>query len=228
VSGYTFRFDRTPGYSPPTPEEEHVLTRDSYGFAAVAISCVTGRIFLNDADLAVGMQEAVLPDVVRNVLASCLDKDAKARPPLASLLKQRLEQACAADRKRSEPIVELFLQLNQRTRISLGRRFDTDDERMIERFVEEELGEVCGLTPRTPVAGEPDTVELIGGAWRFEAVITGRDCELLYLTQASEIGAGLASDLRDSALVAAGAGALRPSDGPQAYRTATCPFCDGS
>ena len=201
VSGHTFRFDRTPGYSPPTPEEDHVFTRDIYAFAAVAISCVIGRIFMSDEDLVVGMHEAVLPDAVRKVLASCLDADARCRPPLASLLKLRLEQASSAERQRSEPVVELFLQLNPRTRISLQRRFDTEEERVIEQFLQEELGEVCGLVPRPRVDGEPETLELIGGAWRFEALVAGRDGEVLHLKQASEIGAGLASDLRESALV---------------------------
>lgn len=200
VSGHTFRFDRTAGYSPPTPEDDHIMTRDSYGFAAVAISCITGRVFMNDDDLAVGVQEAVLPEPVREVLAACLDPDAGRRPPLASLLKQRLEKAASVQRAGAEPVLELFVQLNHRTRIALQRRFDTEDDRLVERFLQEELAEVCGIVPKQAET-ERDRMELVGAAWRFEALIAGRDGELVHITQASEVGAGLASDLRESAIV---------------------------
>lgn len=201
VSGHTFRFDRTLGYSPATPDDDHVLTRDCYAFAAVAVSCITGRVFHSDEDLAAGMQEAALPGQVREVLATCLDPDAKRRPPLASLLKQRLEQASAADRAPGERATELFVQLSPKTRLGLERRFDTEDARLVERFVQEELGEVCGIVPKASADGEKAALELIGGAWRFEALVAGRDGELLHLMQASEIGAGLASDMRETALV---------------------------
>lgn len=201
VSGHTFRFDRTKGYSPAAPEEEHVLTRDLYAFAAVAFSCITGRIFLTDEDLKVGVQEAVLPEGVREVLVACLDVESARRPPLASLLKQRLEVTALKQREGQEPHLELFLQVNQRTRSALLHRFDTDDDDIIERFLQDELGEICGLAPLTPGEAERDRLELIGPAWRFEALLAGRAGELLHVTQASEVGASLASDLRDRALV---------------------------
>lgn len=201
VSGHTFRFDRTRGYSSAAPEEGHVLTRDLYAFAAVAVSCVTGRIFFTDEDLAVGFQEGVLPESVREVLFACLDADAARRPPLASLLKQRLERAALKQREGKEPILELFVQLSQRTRIALQRRFDTDDDAPIERFLHDELAEVCGILPGAPGEAERDRLDLVGATWRFEALVAGREGELLHVTQASEIGAGLASDLRDGALV---------------------------
>jgi hypothetical protein len=201
VSGHTFRFDRTPGYAPAAPEEDHVLTRDSYAFAAVALSCITGRVFLSDEDLAVATQEAVLPAAVREVLLACLDADPTRRPPLASLLKQRLEQAMLREQVDREPTLELFLQLNPRTRVALQRRFDTEDDALIERFVQDELGEICGIVRGTPGEAERDRLELIGPTWRFDAIVAGREGELLHVTQASEIGAGLASDLRDAALV---------------------------
>lgn len=201
VAGHTFRFDRTPGYAPPAPEEDYVLTRDSYAFAAVALSCVTGCIFMNDADLAVGVQEAALPKAVREVLLACLDADPTRRPPLASLLKQRLEQAMLREQVGREPVLELFIQLNQRTRTALQRRFDADDDLLIERFVQNELGEVCGVIRGTPGEAERDRLQLIGPTWRFDAIVAGRNGELVHVTQTSEIGAGLASDLREGALV---------------------------
>jgi hypothetical protein len=201
VSGHTFRFDHTPGYTPAKPEEDLVLTRDCYGFAAVALSCLTGRIFKNEDDLWTALEEAVLPETVRTVLASCICDDPKQRPRIASLLRERLEQASAAEERRTEQAAELFLQLNPKTKAALEHRLDTDDLAIVERFLCEEFDEPCGIVPKPKKGSEPQTVELIGATYRFEAMVAGREGELLHILQASEIGSGLASDLRESALV---------------------------
>ena len=92
VAGFTFRFDRTPGYTPEKPEEEHALTRDCYAFAAVSLSCVTGRTFKNDDDLRVALEEAPLPSPVKLLLQKCLSDDPTERPPLASVLLEQLQR----------------------------------------------------------------------------------------------------------------------------------------
>lgn len=217
VSGYTFRFDHTPGYTPSKPEEDLVLTRDGYGFAAVALSCLTGRIFTNDEELRTALQEAVVPEPIRSVLASCISDDPTQRPRIASLLKERLEQATAAEERRSEPTVEIFLQLNTKTKTGLERRLDTDDDKLVEQFVCEELDEPCGIIPKPRKDTGPQAIELIGSTYRFDAIVAGRDCELLHVLQSSEVGAGLAADLRDSALVRKlRVRFSRPSDGKRA------------
>lgn len=201
VAGYTFRFDRTPGYSPSKPEEEHALSRDCYAFAAVALSCITGRAFYSDEDLGVALQEAVLPLGVRPIVERCLSDDAAQRPPLASLLLEQLRQASVADERHQGGVFELHLRINDKTKVALGHRLDTDETSLVEQFVSEELADVCAIVARTTKEGDPQRVDLIGGAWKFEALLVGRHSEILYVTSASELGAGLAAELRDGGLV---------------------------
>lgn len=216
VSGHTFRFDRTPGYTPERPDEDHALSRDCYAFAAVALSCVTGRTFESDADLAVALQEATLPSQVRPIIERSLSTDATQRPPLASLLLEQLREASATNERGHGLVFDLHLRINDKTKVGLERRLDTDDANIVERFVAEELGEVCALICRSEKNGE-DKIELIGGAWRFEAMIAGKDHELLHITHASEIGAGLAADLRESGVIrTVRARFMRPDDGQRA------------
>lgn len=201
VSGFTFRFDRTPGYTPEKPEEDHALSRDCYAFAAVSLSCVTGRTFDSDADLGVALQEATLPPAVRPIIERCLSMDAAQRPPLASLLLEQLRQASTTDERRDGSVLELHLRVNHRTKTSLERRLETDDINVVERFIAEELGEACAIVSRAEKDGEPARIDLISGAWKFEAMVVGKHQELLHLTQASEIGAGLAADLREGGVI---------------------------
>lgn len=201
VSGITFRFDRTPGYTPSSPEEDHTYSRDCYAFAAVALSCVTGRTFDTDADLLVALQEATLPANIRPIVERCLNSDAAQRPPLASILLEQLRQASAADDQRDKSILDLHLRMNEKTKIALERRLDTDDVGTVERFVAEELGETCAIVTRPAQEGGLPRIDLISGAWKFEAMVTGKQNELLYIMSASEIGAGHAADMREGGLI---------------------------
>lgn len=201
VSGYTFRFDRTPGYTPEKPEDDHALTRDCYAFAAVALSCVTGRAFESDDDLRVALQEAVLPANVRPIIERCLNTQAADRPPLASLLLEQLKQCAEQSDNNRSFAHELFLRLNHRTITALGNRFDTSDQTSIEIFITEELDDICGIIALPPTDNEPDRLELVGGAWKFEVLVAGKKGELLHITKASEIGASLAASIRDDAVV---------------------------
>jgi tRNA A-37 threonylcarbamoyl transferase component Bud32 len=213
VAGITFRFDRTPGYTPEKPEADHALSRDCYAFAAVGLSCVTGRAFDSDADLLAALQEATLPANVRPIIERCLSADAAQRPPLASLLLEQLRLAGAEEGKRGGLRLDLHLRLNNKTKIGLERRLDTDDINIVERFIIEELGETCAVIARASEDGELPRIDLISGAWKFEALVAGREKELLHIISASELGAGLAADLREGGLIrSVRARFVRPDD----------------
>ncbi len=200
VAGHTFRFDRTPGYAPGKPEENHPLTRDCYAFAAVLLSCVTGRCFEDDADLTVALQEAALSPSVRPIIERCLSDDARQRPHIGSLLLEQLRHGLASDEGRDAPPIELFLRFNEKTLAALRYRLDVDDRDGVERFAAEELAEACGIAAKTQDDGTME-VEIIGGSWRFHAIVAGREQELLHVTKASEIGAAAAADMKEFALV---------------------------
>ncbi len=76
VSGVTFRFDHTEGYTPSKPEDEkYAYSRDCFAFAAVAISCVAGRVIVSEADIKVVLQEVALPDYLRPIIERCLSDE---------------------------------------------------------------------------------------------------------------------------------------------------------
>tara|TARA_B100000678_G_scaffold275882_1_gene268185 strand:- start:221 stop:3652 length:3432 start_codon:yes stop_codon:yes gene_type:complete len=201
VAGFTFRFDRTPGYTPEKPEEEHALTRDCYAFAAVSLSCVTGRTFKNDDDLRVALEEAPLPSPVKLLLQKCLSDDPTERPPLASVLLEQLQRYHSERENKRKGETELFLRLNARTQTALQHRLETDDQRTVESFITEELGEVCGVIHLPTADDEPEQLQLVGASWRFDALVAGKRGELLHITQGSEIGASLAASLRERSII---------------------------
>lgn len=203
VSGVTFRFDYTPGYTPAKPDDEqYVYSRDCYAFAAIAISCVAGRAIEDDADQKTVLEEAPLPAAVRTIIERCLSDDAADRPPLASVLKEQLEQIEEATQQRHVGSISVHLVLGGKARANLERL--GGDGPAIEQFILSELSEACAIVAKDEQdEQELVHVELIGVSWKFEGCIAGRFQEALHISRASEIGAGLASSLRET-------GAVRP------------------
>jgi hypothetical protein len=74
-----------------------------------------------------------------------------------------------------------------------------EDRKAIEQFVLDELDEVSALPlPENVAPGEELAfIEVVGVTWRFRARFNGRHKELIELIHASEIGASLATELRD-------------------------------
>ena len=204
VAGETFRFDRTPGYTPPEPDDsKYSLSRDCYAFAAVAVSCIIGRALDSDDDLFTGLQEAVLPKSIRPILERCLSTDPAQRPPLASVLAADIERAQADELRSLTPAVPCHLVLSHKVKVKLEGQVGTEDRSAIERFIVDELSEACALIlPDSPDAEgtEITAADLVGVTWRFRVAFSGRLREHLELVWASEIGASLAAELRDRGL----------------------------
>lgn len=199
IQGYTFRFDHTPGYTPAKPEDErYVYSRDCFAFAAVALSCVAGRIIDSHEDIATALHEAVLPEAIRPILERCLSDDPAARPRLASVLKEQVEQAMGAD-PGGNAVVPIHLVLTAQVQNALSARLGVDGQAALERFMHGELDEVCAILPKEGESGVAfEKLEIIGATYRFDAVIAGRNKETLHISKASEVGAGHASDLRET------------------------------
>lgn len=199
VQAVTFRFDHTPGYTPDRPEDEqYAYSRDCFAFAAVALSCVAGRVITGHEDIRTALQEAVLPKDVRPILERCLSEDPAARPRLASILREQIDQAMAAESRDGEALVQIHLVLTGQVQSALAARIESDSQAALERFIHGELDEVCSIVPKDGEGDGPfEKLEIVGATYRFDAMIAGKNKETLHISKASEVGAGHASDLRE-------------------------------
>ena len=202
VKGPTFRFDYTKGYTPAEADTAGtILSRDCYAFAAVALSCVTGRNFDSEDDPHVALQEAVLPNNIRAILERCLHRDASKRPPLASALLSEIERAEEETRRESAAVPLCHLSLSSQVQSRICSRMELQERKDAERFVLEVLGEVAGLMPADVPAGQDKAdVDLVGATWRFRCRFSGRHKEVLELANVLEVDASLATSLRERCL----------------------------
>ncbi|MBB6426886.1 serine/threonine-protein kinase [Sphingopyxis sp. JAI128] len=196
VAGYTFRFDHTPGYTPAQPDEEaYLYSRDCFAFAAVAVSCVAGRVISDNDDIATALEEAAFPAAIRPIIEQCLSDNPQARPRLASLLKEQIDQAQNQADEGDAALVHLVL--TSQVQSFLSTRLSLSGLAAIETFVHDELDEVCCILAKEE-EGEFAKAEVIGATWRFDVLVAGKNRESLHITKAAEIGAGHASDLRET------------------------------
>jgi len=200
TAGYTFRFDYTPGYTPSTPDSpEHSLSRDCFGFAAVAIACVSGRLLDSDEDRAIAAQEAALPANIRVILERCLSAEVSERPRLASILQSQIERAQAESARTADDGQVRHLLLTAAIKRTLERKLELESAHAVEGFILSELEEACALllNDETLPLESQSACDLIGVTWKFHAVRSGKHRESLELVSATEVGAALASELRE-------------------------------
>lgn len=202
VSGVTFRFDHTPGYTPAIPDDEkYIYSRDCFSFAALAISCIAGRTINNDADIATVLQEANLPSFIRPIVERCLSTDPSQRPPMASILREEISRAMSAAESDGLGPAVLHLTLGTSVSIHLANCLGVEGQAAIERFVADELSEVCSIQVKPESETEHNKkINLLGGAWFFEGTLAGRTSASVYITRANEVGSSLAANMRDEGL----------------------------
>lgn len=223
VAGVTLRFEHTPGYTPSLPEDPIFnYSKDCFGFAAVATSCLTGRLFKTEEDLRVGLQEAPLPAWAQPIIEQCLSLNPKLRPAMASVLQARLEQAEADATADGKPRIPVHLIMSYGVRSKLERAFSLDGAKSAEALVLDELGEASAFIFDGSSADGGHGLQLIGVEWSFNVVQSGRHGEALELQRATEVGASLALSLRDRGLQSALAFAFSaPADQELAGRQLT-------
>lgn len=194
----TMRLAHSPGYTPGIIEDPvHNYSKDCFGFAAVALSCLTGRLFNRDEDLRVALEEAPLPVWARPIIEKCISLDAQQRPAMASILQAELEEAEANAMAHGQPRTTVHLVMSRSVRSKLERAFSLDGEMKAESIVLDELGETSCFVFDGPVSERGHGLQIVGVEWAFEVSQSGKYGEALDLIRATEVGASLAASLRD-------------------------------
>lgn len=112
--GRTLFDARTPGFSPKEPDDRnHSRARDCYSLACIAAFCLVGRKIEDDADLAVAVQEATFPDVVRPLIDDAPSDEPRRRPIDARMMLERIQRIEAAQMKVSLTLARRPLEANE-------------------------------------------------------------------------------------------------------------------
>lgn len=202
VAGKTFVDARTPGFSPKEQDDRvYSRSRDCFSLAAVSVFCVVGRRFVDDADLAIALQEAPFPDAVRSLVENALSDDPRRRPFDARMMRLDLERIEEARVLQAADAIPCYLDIATDTESRLRSLLNLGSRDAVQSFILEELSETHALTfQRFPDgATNSDRIEIVGVTWRFRALYAGRSRERLEIIDAYEIDAARAGKLREGA-----------------------------
>jgi AAA domain/Protein kinase domain len=203
IAGKTFVDARTPGFSPLEADDGvHTYGRDCFGFAAVAVYCLVGRIIEGDADLGVALHEAAVPDGIRDILERALSDDRRKRPLDAKQLRLEIE---AVEARRAEDIgykYPCFLELTPMAEERLAEEACFDDGVAVRNFIVEELQDVHGLALHR--YGDQDlsraSIDIFGSSWRFRGRIVGREKDTIEIYECRELDVASAASKREHTL----------------------------
>lgn len=200
--GRTLIDARTPGFSPKEPDDRtHSLTRDCYSLACIAAFCLVGRKIDDDSDLAIAVQEAPFPEIVRPLIDDALSEEPRRRPIDARMMLERLQQIEAIRAKAQADAVRCYITLSDRSEEVIRAATELSGRSAVQDFVLSEIAESCAVEQKRNSDGEPDPnmLDIIGISWRFRTIRNGRRSEMLEIVAAYEIDASKAAELRDRA-----------------------------
>jgi serine/threonine protein kinase len=112
--GLTFYQTGSPPYTPPEVDDGYRSDkRDIYSWAALAISCITGKIFKDIDDLLLalnGLREVGTP---KNILSKALSKSSQERHETATVLLAELDSYHASVLQQSQSQIEIQLSFSE-------------------------------------------------------------------------------------------------------------------
>lgn len=161
-------------FSPPeTDVGERLYSRDVFGFAALATWSLSDQQPTDYASLIRNAETLDVPEEPRQVLRSCLERDAALRPetalPLLHTLKSIHEKRKRVWDSRTKATIVLSLTPKAREAIALNHAIQPTAKGAISAFVEADFKDSTCVRPYTPPAGQPradDHFILYGGdAW---------------------------------------------------------------
>ncbi|MBB4587908.1 serine/threonine protein kinase [Rhizobium leguminosarum] len=191
-NGRTFSQHGSAPFTPPEPDDGvYSFTRDSYSWAVLAISCVTGSLPGNYGD--VKRMLADLPDGPLDVLAQATHEDPAQRHRYAALLRTELEDWVESRMSGSSTTLTCNIVFTDHCAYSLERFFGDDVKDTKSALIED--FQVFARVKSSSDGG--DSVRIIGEQWVLHARRTSERPGLLLIEKAIKVGSAAAEKQRE-------------------------------
>jgi hypothetical protein len=150
-------------FSPPELDEGvHTYTRDVFGFAALALQCLSATRLGTHADLFLWLDNCDLPDGVHAILSRALSRDPSARQYNASVLASELEAIHKERIKEWQTRDDLYLELTYQAQQALRAAFGEHNVDTLRKLIVDDLNHICGIDDYPSKDGSPGGFTLYG------------------------------------------------------------------
>lgn len=180
--GATLKFAGSPPYTPQEPDEGYQTEcRDIYSWAAIAISCLTGKIYADLAGLQGGLNALREGEVPKAILSKALSIDANLRQETASVLIADTDNFHLKAIDNEQPITTLYLSWNNSVLQNARSTFPELSEDELRTVIKEDLLKECGA--ELIEHSMPTQLQLVGNTIRMSCTFDHASQDRFLITQ---------------------------------------------
>ncbi len=200
--GLTFGDFRSVPFAPPENNSgPYTNSRDCYAWAAVALSCLSGRIPNDYSQLTNLLEECDSEEIPIEILRQAISDDPVERPPTASVLQADLDQWIDIRTKLADPILTIPIGLSRGTATYLMDQLGASDQSDLQSLICNELNEIdVGLRATNPDQYGNRGLRIFAIDWIFETYPNKKRAGPLQLTRAWQSRPSEIERLRDASL----------------------------
>jgi len=198
------QFASVPFCPPEFDDGSFTYTRDVFGFAALALSCLTEQSLQTHQELFAALDNVDIPPEVYEVLSRALSKQPEQRQANAGVLRAQLE-AIKTQRQitwvRKE---EIYLEISQNAYTNLAKQFRQKSKDEICTHILNDLNSACGIvTYQSEIPGSAEQFSLYGTElWCHVALHKITKAQLVILN-AGKLSSSILEERRDKAFAPA-------------------------
>ena len=137
-------------FSPEWDDGSYTYTRDVFGFATIALYCLSDVPLKTYDDLPDALTNAEAPDDVIAVLRRCLSKEPSERFSNAVVLLEALDKINEQRKEYWQERTTYYLNFTNRSKNSLRLAFPGESDAAIQRLVLADLNDVAGFSSYAP------------------------------------------------------------------------------
>ena len=192
------QFASTPFCPPEFDDGSYTYTRDVFGFAALAVQCLTERKLVSYEELFSALDEADLPQGIFEVFMQALSRDPEKRQPNAGVLIAELE---AIQSQREVSWVEkrdIFLEFSQNALTKLFKEFPGKSKDQICLMILDDLNALCGIVSyQSKVPDSSEQFSLYGTALSYHVAIHRQNAAQLVILNAGPLSTTILEERRE-------------------------------
>lgn len=198
------QFASVPFCPPEFDGGSYTYTRDVFGFAALAVQCLSERKLTTYEALFSALDDVDLPQDIYDLLAHALSKEPERRQPNAGVLIAQLE---GVQSQREISWVEkrtIFLELSQAALAKLLKEFPTKNKEQIQVLISNDLNAVCGILPyQSRVPDSTEQYSLYGVSLSYHVAVHRQNGAQLVILSAGQLSTTILEEKRDKAYLPA-------------------------
>jgi superfamily I DNA and/or RNA helicase/serine/threonine protein kinase len=194
------QFASTPFCPPEFDDGSYTYTRDVFGFAALAVQCLSERKLITYEELFTALDEVDLPQDIYDLLAQALSKEPEKRQPNAGVLIAQIETVQSQREISWVEKRDIFLEISQLALTKLLKEFPDKNKEQILVTISNDLNALCGIVPyQSKVPDSTEQYSLYGMSLSYHVAVHRQNGAQLVILSAGQLSTTILEERRERA-----------------------------